>query len=232
MIGLRAPALRLACKQMRPEFAGPVVKLLNSLKAADAKERPMAAALDEQTTLALEAFSTLRSGGHSVPVELQSMLFDKLDATTDAILARLTSAEASKPLTWQTSGNRAWQSEDRKRQEGDESVKVISSLPLGEAYTGTRTSEPFTCPASLTFWLCGHDGPPNTPAPGKNFVRLVQAETGKTLQQTLRRAMIACTKSNGRWASLLANQYVWNASMATTAMLMLGWRLRIFLWLV
>lgn len=179
---LRGPALQLACKQMRPEFAAPVVKLLGSLKSNDA--RPLAASLDEQTTLALEAFATLRSGGHTVPNELQSMLFAKLDATTDAMLAQLNTGDAAKPITWQTTGNRAWQSEERQQPSGTEKVKVVSSLPLGEAYTGMRSSASFTCPAKLSFWLCGHDGPPNVPAPGKNFVRLVNAESGQTLMQT------------------------------------------------
>ena len=170
---LRGPAVQLACKHMRPEFAAPVVRILNSLKT-DAKERPLAATLDEQSTLALDAFSTLRAGGQPVPAELQTMLYDKLDATADAMISRLTSTDASKPLTWQATGNRAWQSEDRKRPESDATVKVISSLPLGEAYTGIRASETFPCPASLTFLLCGHDGPPNMPALGKNLVRLVQ----------------------------------------------------------
>ncbi len=179
--GLRGPALQLACKQMRPEFAGPVVKLLTSLKSADSSDRPLAPALDEQTTLGLEAYATLRSGGHAIPQQLQELLFAKLDATTDAILARLNAHDAARPIAWQTSGNRPWQTEDRQGPGDEGSIKATSSLTLGEAYTGTRTSAAFKCPATLSFYLCGHDGPPNVPAPGKNFVRLVDAESGKPL---------------------------------------------------
>ena len=175
---LRAPALQLACKQMRPEFTEPVVKLLKRLKSDD---RPMSASLDEQTTLALEVFATLRAGGHDLPADLIQMLTARLNATTDAVLQRIHSTDATKPLSW--SSSRAWQSEDRKRLDADANIKVISSLPLGEDYTGIRSSATFACPDQLTFWICGHDGPPKAAAAGKNFVRLVHAETGATLQQ-------------------------------------------------
>ncbi len=94
---------------MRPEFASAVVKMLSALKA-ESTDRPLAASLDEQTTLALEAFATLRSGNHEVPGQLQSLLFAKLDMTADAILNRLSARATSKPLVWRTSGNRAWPS--------------------------------------------------------------------------------------------------------------------------
>ena len=56
-----------------------------------------------------------------------------------------------------------------------------SSLPKGERKTGALRSEPFPCPASLTFYLAGHDGFPDKPAQGKNLVRLSLAESGEVI---------------------------------------------------
>jgi len=61
---------------------------------------------------------------------------------------------------------------------------MLDSLPPGgEKLTGTIRSRTFELPATLSFWLAGHRGMPNTPAHDKNLVRLVNATTGEELQR-------------------------------------------------
>jgi putative heme-binding domain-containing protein len=71
--------------------------------------------------------------------------------------------------------------------EGGGPLKVLSSLasgkPEAEQATGLLLSRAFPAPAKLSFLICGHDGPPDAPAGGRNFVRLVDAVTGAELQK-------------------------------------------------
>ena len=46
----------------------------------------------------------------------------------------------------------------------------------GERLTGVLRSPVFTIPPQLTFWMCGHNGPPNQPDNRKNFARLVLSD--------------------------------------------------------
>jgi len=65
---------------------------------------------------------------------------------------------------------------ERRMEEGAGEVRVLSSLATGaEQGTGTLVSREFLAPASLSFLLCGHDGPPDKPAAGRNLVRLVES---------------------------------------------------------
>ena len=81
-----------------------------------------------------------------------------------------------------------WGIEPRSRARGG-TVRVISSLASGmaraEQATGTLRSRPFTAPAQLSFWLCGHDGPPEQPALGLNVIKLVDSATGAELRRAL-----------------------------------------------
>src|SRR5690606_39178222 len=56
-----------------------------------------------------------------------------------------------------------------------------SSLPKGERKTGILRSEPFPCPATLSFFLAGHDGLPENPPQMRNVVRLVLADSGAVI---------------------------------------------------
>jgi putative heme-binding domain-containing protein len=60
---------------------------------------------------------------------------------------------------------------------------LTSSLAFGEPLTGLLRSLDFECPERLSFWLCGHDGQPNTPAQNKNRIRLRNAKTGEVLAE-------------------------------------------------
>ncbi len=84
------------------------------------------------------------------------------------------------------SASSPWGVESRRR-EGGESMRVISSLASGlakaEQATGRLVSRPFAAPARFSFWLCGHDGPPDQPAQGLNGVKLLDAATGAELRR-------------------------------------------------
>jgi len=69
-----------------------------------------------------------------------------------------------------------WALQERKCADG-QTAQVMSSFPNGETLTGVLRSAPFMLPAKLSFWLCGHDGLPNTQTAMKNFVRLVDADS-------------------------------------------------------
>lgn len=56
--------------------------------------------------------------------------------------------------------------------------------PGGEALTGVLRSAPFAIPATLSFWIAGHDGRPEMPSAGKNYVCLRDVESGAVLAQT------------------------------------------------
>lgn len=72
-----------------------------------------------------------------------------------------------------------WCLQERKCKDGTMAT-VISSLDKDkrspEKLTGILRSKAFAAPAKLSFWLCGHQGLPNTDANHKNLVRLVASE--------------------------------------------------------
>ncbi len=64
------------------------------------------------------------------------------------------------------------------------SDRFLSSLPPGgEHLTGTLRSAAFAIPTRLTFWVAGHDGPPDKGPQGKNIVRLRAADNHVLLTQ-------------------------------------------------
>ena len=78
-----------------------------------------------------------------------------------------------------------WCLQDRKCADG-KMIKVLSSLNQSlkgpEKLTGILRSMTFPAPDKLSFWLCGHQGFPNTEANQKNLVRLTD-EQGIVLHQ-------------------------------------------------
>ncbi|HVV00641.1 MAG TPA: c-type cytochrome, partial [Verrucomicrobiae bacterium] len=70
----------------------------------------------------------------------------------------------------------------RSSADGDTKSTFMCSLPPGgESLTGILRSRPFTLPPQLRFFVAGHDGPPDKPRMNKNFIRLIEAGTGKEL---------------------------------------------------
>ncbi|QJE96913.1 PVC-type heme-binding CxxCH protein [Luteolibacter luteus] len=68
-------------------------------------------------------------------------------------------------------------------------IEVISSLAAAgaepEGRMGTLRSAAFAAPASLSFYLCGHSGPPDQAAHARDFVRLVDEASGAEIQRAL-----------------------------------------------
>src|SRR5262249_40808442 len=72
--------------------------------------------------------------------------------------------------------NDPWSLQKRKSQDGKQ-FQFISSLPGGEKSTGVLRSRAFAVPPELSFFMAGHDGPPDKELLGKNFVRLRESAT-------------------------------------------------------
>ncbi len=190
LAGLQVPAiqpvnvLKLACKQMQPEFNRPVFELFNKVRGKEASTAADArsGALPESTRLAIEAIEALRSGNHPVPNEFLAMLRVSLRELLEPVEQTLKDADTIKPLVWQEVRNRPWPMQDRKHQgDGKTTYAFRSSFPLGESYTGKYISSAFACPETLSFWLAGHDGEPKNPAGNNNYVQLVLVDSGEVI---------------------------------------------------
>lgn len=96
-----------------------------------------------------------------------------LDSVDPAALAWTSTTQDGKPAA-------AWGLETRRSKDGT-SAQFLSSLPLGERFTGILRSVDFVIPEQLTFYLCGHLGPPDEPARPRNLVRLRLADGGKVI---------------------------------------------------
>ncbi|MGK0184399.1 MAG: putative heme-binding domain-containing protein [Verrucomicrobiales bacterium] len=73
-------------------------------------------------------------------------------------------------------GGVPWILQDRMPSSANQAVPVLSSLPAGgESFTSVLRSKRFEIPPSLTVRLCGHDGFPDNPAKGLNYVVLRDA---------------------------------------------------------
>lgn len=89
--------------------------------------------------------------------------------------------------------------------ESQEAMPLFSSFPLGENYTGSWSTEPFTPGGPIELSVAGHNGLPSKPDTGKNYVRLLAwAPELNTYQEVARafppRSDIAATV---RWGTEL-----------------------------
>ncbi len=92
--------------------------------------------------------------------------------------SRLTAPWSVHPLdsaAGQSSQN-PWGLRKRNCDDGLNSVLFFDSIVNGEQLTGILRSRPFEIPASLSFWLCGHNGLPGTNPEPVNHVRLKLAD--------------------------------------------------------
>ncbi len=80
--------------------------------------------------------------------------------------------------------NNPWFVETRLSSDGQKAKFLTSLSPGGERLTGSLKSHVFTIPAELSFYLAGHDGPPDQPMRKKNFIRLRDAKTHQELIST------------------------------------------------
>jgi putative membrane-bound dehydrogenase-like protein len=75
-----------------------------------------------------------------------------------------------------------WVTQKRKSADG-QSALFWSSLPRGEKLTGILRSPTFKAPGKMTFFMAGHDNPPNKELGVANFVRLIESSTGTELMR-------------------------------------------------
>ncbi|MEM7396803.1 MAG: hypothetical protein AAF492_31120, partial [Verrucomicrobiota bacterium] len=83
-----------------------------------------------------------------------------------------------RPLPAHPGSKAPWGLRERTSQDGKSTV-VIDSIVNGETRTGLYRSHAFTIPEQLSFWMCGHNGYPNTNPEPVNHIRLVLAESGE-----------------------------------------------------
>lgn len=76
-----------------------------------------------------------------------------------------------------------WDVETRPSADGLARGAFLSSLSLGESWTGSLRSREFTIPARLRFFVCGHLGFPDRPIVPDNWVRLRSATTNEVLAE-------------------------------------------------
>ncbi len=69
-----------------------------------------------------------------------------------------------------------WVVQNRKSADGRD-ADFLCSLPQGEKLTGILRSKSFAVPAKLSLFMAGHDGYPDKPLQGKNFVSLRDADS-------------------------------------------------------
>jgi putative heme-binding domain-containing protein len=76
-----------------------------------------------------------------------------------------------------------WFVQTRECADGAKARFLCSNPTGGEHLTGSLRSKVFVAPATLTFFLAGHDGPPHQGPQGKNAVRLRSADSNQVLLQ-------------------------------------------------
>ncbi len=109
-----------------------------------------------------------------------------------SLAATLLEIPSSRELGWtaipygpNAQADSAFDVQTRRFADGQEGALLHSSFPRGEQRTGILRSDAFDLPPHLSFFLCGHNGPPNQPATPRNLIRLVDAETQAVLREAL-----------------------------------------------
>ena len=135
-------------------------------------ETAMAKDLDQQLAVyeALDAGRRQRGAAFSAAVRnwivsLAGLLMDRVEQSRDPWIHQ--------PIPGMSSTKVPWILEQRRSADGDDQSAFLCSLsPGGESFTGILSSQPFSLPAELSFFLAGHDGHPDKPAQNRNRVRL------------------------------------------------------------
>jgi putative heme-binding domain-containing protein len=101
-----------------------------------------------------------------------------------------------------------WAFQERRCADGRK-ARLLSSHPHGEALTGVLRSREFVVPGRLTFYLAGHDGPPDRSAQKNNAVRLRLAGPEAASEVSLRPEQDASvdSRSQPRIDDVLAEAY-------------------------
>lgn len=140
----------------------------------------------EQIALLASVAAGLRQKG--TPLRGQQGLRTALAELAPAALKQLAAAPpqwANHPLPDLPESASPWGVRHRNSTDGDPRALFWDSISHGERLTGVLRSRPFPLPKRLAFWMCGHNGHPNTNAPPVNHVRLMDAKTGAVLAKEI-----------------------------------------------
>jgi len=124
-----------------------------------------------------------QTAGQAIPEGLTEWA----DATALDLLAEESKRESGwtyRPLPGQPIAGNPFTVQSRPSQDGV-TANYFCTLPSGEQRTGIYRSAAFEIPKEISFWMAGHDGMPPEPVGHKNVVRLLDAETGETLQEAI-----------------------------------------------
>ncbi len=138
-------------------------------KLASLGRKQFAADLDTQATLFKAMQDGLTTRGGALPPDLREWGTELAGQFLAAAAPQASWTYV--PLNPDKPGANPWAFQERNGVDGQK-TRLMSSLPHGEALTGTLRSPVFVLPKELSFHLCGHDGTPPQPAGKKNFVRL------------------------------------------------------------
>jgi putative heme-binding domain-containing protein len=90
---------------------------------------------------------------------------------------------ANRPTPGVPDAKNPWSVQLRPSSDGNSGAAFLSSLPLGEGGTGVIRSKDFAIPATLSFYIAGHNGQPPAQLPVKNFVRLRASGSNEVLAE-------------------------------------------------
>jgi len=100
------------------------------------------------------------------------------------VMAKSTNNGASwnyQPLPGSSATPNPWGVQTRGSADGNTAAPFLSSIFHGENLTGIARSADAGIPATLTWYLAGHNGQPQLHLPVKNMVRLREAQTNENL---------------------------------------------------
>ena len=158
-------------KNLPAERIEPLVALARRKLGADREAQ--AAVLQGAITALAERSTKPGDGLRSWGAEVAAALLASDDGKTRWTATALDGSPAIKS---------PWAFQERPCADG-QVAQVISSFPNGEQHTGVLTSPTFPLTGKISFYLCGHDGPPTAPAAKKNAVRLRDAATRAVLRE-------------------------------------------------
>ena len=122
-------------------------------------------------------FQSVEAGMNQRGLADSGVLKEWADDLATALLG--TEEESAWQIVSAGKGGIPWVIQQRVAKAGGRSVNVLSSLPeCGEALTSVVQSRPFSIPEKITIQLCGHDGYPDKPAKGVNYVVLREVPNG------------------------------------------------------
>ncbi len=138
--------------------------------------------LDLQLDLLMAVRDGLRQRRRTEPEDLRKW--------GETLAGRLLASVGAGGNDWMAVGEgsapgRPWRLEPRRSAGRPGMSPFLSSLPLGEDYTGTLRSREFVLPPKLRLFVCGHLGFPDKPVEPKNLVRVRLVGTGEVVAEAL-----------------------------------------------